>query len=130
MAGRIRPSSVGQQLEAIFEKREQLRSRKCISPPGSQFDRQRDAVLAAADLSHHLYVGVVQLKTLMGVDRPLDEELYRRELDCLGDGERFPLQWCRKGPKPPHRFAICAERLSAGGDHMELRRSAHDIRSD
>ncbi len=86
MSGQIRPSAVGQQLEAILEKREQLRSRECIGTSGSQFDRQRDAIQAAADLSHHLYVVFVQLETLMGGGRPLDEELYRRELDCVGDG--------------------------------------------
>jgi hypothetical protein len=32
--------------------------------------------------------------------------------------------------KAPHRFAICAERLSTGGDHMEFRRTAHDISSN
>src|SRR5262249_20955988 len=60
MSRQIRPSSLGQQLETIIEKREQFRSRECIGTSGRQFDRQRDTVQAPADLSHYLYVAFVQ----------------------------------------------------------------------
>jgi hypothetical protein len=120
MSWQIRPSSVSQQLEAILEKREQLRSREGIGTSGSQFDRQRDSVQAPADLGHDLDVGFVQFKTLMSGGRSLDEELDRRELNCLGNGEGFPLQRCGKGTEAPDGFAIYAERFSAGGGPIDL----------
>ncbi|KPY39039.1 Uncharacterized protein ALO52_05179 [Pseudomonas syringae pv. primulae] len=120
MTGHSRASPLRQPLNALLQTSLQTRQCKGIDLRCRQFQRQRDAIELATEVTDDVHVTVPQDQTLLAGLGATDEQLHRRISQALLDtdlrgrrrnGQR--LQW-------KQRFVTQVQRSSTGGKNGQL----------
>ncbi len=122
-----RAAAGGQQREAVVQAGGDLLHRKHLHAGGGQFDRQRDAVQALADLHHVRRVLLGEGKAGVGIGGALSNSRMLSILRSSFERQCIPRPGQRQRRHLPDRLAEQPQPLDAGGQDAQVRAGAQQL---
>ena len=126
---RSRPAADRRQSQGMIQPRGNSLEPKCIDAGGSELDGQRYPVKLAADVDDHRHIDIPQPEVAENVRCALDEQLNGREFECLGSTETARYERDFQRLQMMKALALDAERLAAGRQDLNTRRSPQHLES-
>ena len=113
----------GELAKAALQLPEQTFEAKAGDLPGRQFQRQRDAIEATADIDDPRQIGISQFEAVVAGHGPFDEELQRGKIQGLGAVQHGDGRGAVQGLQALNEFAFSPQALAAGGQDVQMRRA-------